>query len=300
MESAFCKSSAMSTSGDRDSDNGCQSMSAWIDSILKTGNSSLTHSSLQNLRTLGRNYDASASRITDDVISDRRRFLKCGVKAWTTISAKSVIGNYALPVIPNILTRVLILLSHAILRRWLVVLRFAGRKNLGNIVIRLQTLITTTRKPQSLLDFGNHVFAASSLVDATKPESRGDVTKSVVVPLFPELPLEGSACSKGTNNMVSECSTPKIFHCGSNTTKFDPLNAPMKTGNCSGRQLNMPELGFCRLTEKGKVAGLGCVPVGFSDAIDPHLESIRRWKVLGMSLVWCLDFLQCSTCLSIV
>ena len=126
----------------------------------------------------------------------------------------------------------------------------------------------TARRQRSQLNLGNHAFSVSSLVDATKLESRGDATKSLVVPQLPELPLGGSACSRCTNNMVSEFSMPKIFYCGSNTTKCDPLNAPLKNGNNLGRQLNMPELGFCRLIEKGKGAGLGCVSGGFSAAID--------------------------------
>ena len=126
----------------------------------------------------------------------------------------------------------------------------------------------TARRQRSQLNLGNHAFSVSSLVDATKLESRGDATKSLVVPQLPELPLGGSACSRGTNNMVSEFSMPKIFHCGSNTTKCDPLNAPLKIGNNLRRQLNMPELGFCRSIEKGKGAGLGCVSGGFSAATD--------------------------------
>ncbi|GMI95088.1 hypothetical protein HRI_003178100 [Hibiscus trionum] len=275
MECTFSKSSAMSTSGGRDSDNGCQSMSTWIDSILKTGNSSLTHSSLQNVRTFGRNYDASASKITDDVISDRdAASSNVELKLGQPYQPSQPIVNSALPVIaPKHFDTVVDPPKSCYSEKMAGRATFYGEEECSQYRHQgADSSNPTTTRQRSLLDFGNHVFAASSLVDATKPESRGDVTKSLVVPLLPELQLEGSACSKGANIMVRECSMPKILHCGSNTTKCDPLNAPTKNGNNLGRQLNMPELGFCRLTEKGKVAGLGCGPVGFSDAIDPALR----------------------------
>ncbi|XP_039018786.1 uncharacterized protein LOC120150135 [Hibiscus syriacus] len=279
-------------------------MSAWIDSILKTGNSSLTHSSLQNLRTLGRNYDASASKITDDVISDRdAASSNVELKLGQPYQPSQPIGNSVLPVIaPKHFDTFINPPKSCYSEKMVGSAMFCGEEESRKYLHQdADSSNHTTRRQRSLLDFGNHAFAASSLVDATKPESRGDVTKSFVVPLLPVLPLEGSACSKGTNNMVSECSTPMIFHCGSNTTNFDPLNAPMKNGNCSGRQLNMPELGFCRLTEKGKGAGLGCVPVGFSDAIDPafrvhkEVESSRNVTgvVPGFSAV--LDMSSCQS-----
>ncbi|KAK8535219.1 hypothetical protein V6N13_081357 [Hibiscus sabdariffa] len=305
MECTFSRSSAMSTSGGRDSDNGCQSMSTWIDSILKTGNSSLTHSSLQNVRTFGRNYDASASKITGDVISDRdAASSNVELKLGQPYQPSQPIVNSALPVIaPKHFDMVVnppkSCYSEKMAGRAMFCVEEESRqyRHLG-----ADSSNPTTRQ-QNLLDFGDRVFAASSLVDATKPESRGDVTKSLVVPLLPELPLEGSACSKGTNIMVRECSTQKIFHCGSNTIKRDPLNAPMKNGINLGRQLNMPELGFGRVSEKGKVAGLECGPVGFSDAIDPSLRihkevensGIVTGLVPGLSVVHNMSSCQSSS-----
>ena len=101
MECAVSKGSIMSTIVGRDSDNGCQSMSAWIDSISKTGNSSLTHPSLQNLRTLGQNYDESAAKITgDSVIYDRdAASSNVELKLGQPYQPSQLMGNYALPVI---------------------------------------------------------------------------------------------------------------------------------------------------------------------------------------------------------
>lgn len=100
MKCAVSKSSTISTFVGRDSDSGCQSIT-WIDSMLKTGNSSLTHSSLQNLRTLGLNYDESAAKITNDcVISDRdAASSNVELKLGQPYQPSQPIGNYVLPAI---------------------------------------------------------------------------------------------------------------------------------------------------------------------------------------------------------
>ncbi|KAA3458046.1 SET domain-containing protein/PHD_2 domain-containing protein/zf-HC5HC2H_2 domain-containing protein [Gossypium australe] len=276
MECAFSKSSTMSTFGGRDSANGCQSVSTWIDSISKTRNPSLAHSSLQNLRTLGRNYDATAAKITGDILISDRDAASSNVelKLGQPYQPSQPIGNSALPVVaPKHFKTVVDPPKSYHSEKMVDRATFCGKEETRQYCLQeADSSNTMARSQQSLLNFCKHAFAASSFVDATKPESRLDATKNLVVPACSPLPLEGSACSKGSNNMVSEFSMPKIFHCGSSTTKCDPLNAPLKIGNSLGRQLNMPELGFCRLTEKGKGAGLGCLPVGFSDAIDPALR----------------------------
>ncbi|KAB2019974.1 hypothetical protein ES319_D07G034200v1 [Gossypium barbadense] len=276
MECAFSKSSTMSTFGGRDSSNGCQSVSTWIDSMLKTRNPSLARSSLQNLRTLGRNYDATAAKITGDIVISDRDAASSNVelKLGQPYQPSQPIGNSALPVVaPKHFKTVVDPPESYHSEKMVDRAMFFGKEETRQYCLQeADSSNTMARSQQSLLNFSKHAFAASSFVDATKPESRLDATKNLVVPARSPLPLEGSACSKGTNNMVSEFSMPKIFHCGSSTTKCDPLNAPLKIGNSLGRQLNMPELGFCRLTEKGKGAGLGCLPVGFSDAIDPALR----------------------------
>ncbi|XP_052886576.1 uncharacterized protein LOC108452097 [Gossypium arboreum] len=279
MECAFSKSSTMSTFGGRDSANGCQSVSTWIDSILKTRNPSLAYSSLQNLRTLGRNYDATAAKITGDIVISDRDAASSNVelKLGQPYQPSQPIGNSALPVVaPKHFKTVVGPPKSYHSEKMVDRAMFCGKEEARQYCLQeADSSNTMARSQQSLLNFCKHAFAASSFVDATKPESRLDATKNIVVPARSPLPLEGSACSKGTNNTVSEFSMPKIFHCGSSTTKCDPLNAPLKIGNSLGRQLNMPELGFCRLTEKGKDACLGCLPAGFSDAIDPALR-IRK------------------------
>ncbi|XP_022729706.1 uncharacterized protein LOC111284891 isoform X3 [Durio zibethinus] len=263
MECAVSKSPTMSAFVGRDSDNGCQSMSAWIDSILKTGNSSLTRSSLQNLRTLDQNYDVTAAKITDGLISRRdAASSSMELKLGQPYQTSQPLGNSALPVIAPKHFNTVVDPS-----------TFCGDEESRRYCHHdADSSNPIARRQRSQLNLGNHAFAVNNLVDANKLESRGDAAKSVVVPLLKELPLEGSACSRGTNNMVSEFSMPKTFHFGSNTTKCDPLNAPLKIGNNFGGQLNMPELGFCRLTEKGKGAGLECVSGDFSAATDLALR----------------------------
>ncbi|XVE97377.1 hypothetical protein REPUB_Repub03eG0014400 [Reevesia pubescens] len=273
MECAVSKISTMSTFVSRDSDNACQSMSAWIDSILKTGNSSLTHSSLQKFRPLGQNYDFTAAKFADGVISDRDA-------ASSNVELKlgqpyqpSQPGSPALPVIaPKHFNTVVDPPKSSYPEQTVDRATFCGEQCWQFFQHDADSSNLTATRQRSQLNLGNHAFAVSSLVDATKLESRSDATKSLVVPLLTELPLEGRACSRGTNRMVGEFTMPRTFHCGSNTSKCDPLNAPLKIGNNLGRLLNMPELGFCRSTEKGKGAGSGCVSGGFSTSTDPALR----------------------------
>ncbi|XVE53571.1 hypothetical protein DITRI_Ditri03aG0013600 [Diplodiscus trichospermus] len=277
MDCAVSKSLTMSTFVGRDSDNGCLSMSSWIDSLLKSGNSSLTHSSLQNLRTLGQNYDESAAKITDDgVISD-------GDAASSNVELKlgqpsQPIGNYALPVVaPKHFNSCLDPPKSCYPEKMVDHATFSGDEESRKYPQHdADSSNPGARRQRSQLNLGNNAFGVSSPVDTTKLESIGDPGKSLVVPLLPELPLEGSACARGSNDMVSEFSMPKTFHWGSNSTESDPLNAPLKVGNNLGRQLNMTELAFCRLIGKGKGEGLGCASGGFSSARDSALRIHKR------------------------
>ncbi|XP_007011788.2 PREDICTED: uncharacterized protein LOC18587744 [Theobroma cacao] len=304
MECAVTRSSTMSTFVGRDSDNGCQSMSVWIDSILKTGNSSLAHSSLQNLRSLGQNYDVSAAKIADDgVISDRdATSSNVELKLGQPYQQSQPIGNTALPFIARKRFGTVVdppkscypepMIHHA---------NFCGEEESRQYCHHdADSSNRTARRQQSHLILGNHAFGVSSVMDATKLDKcRGDATKSLVVPLLPQLPLEGSARSRGANNMAGEFSMPKTFHCESNTTKCDPLNTPLTIGNTLGRQLNMPELGFCRLTDKGN-AGSECV--SFCTATDPALRIHQQVEnprnvtgvVPGFSAVHGMDSCQSS------
>ncbi|XVF89362.1 hypothetical protein PTKIN_Ptkin19aG0124300 [Pterospermum kingtungense] len=256
IKSAVSKSSTMSTFVGRDSDSGCQSMSTWIDSLLKTGNSSLTCSSFQNLRTL---------KTTNDGLISNRDAASSNVELKLGQPYQYAPKHFNTVLAPPKSCYPQQVVNHA---------TFCGEEESRQYCHHDANSSDPTARRQlsSRLNLGNHAFAVSGLVDAAKLESRGDATKSLVASLLPELPLEGIACSRGAGNMVSEFSMPKVFHCGSNTTKSDPLNAPLKIGNNFGRQLNMPELGFCRLIEKGKGAGSGCVSSGFSAATDSALR----------------------------
>ncbi|OMO90756.1 hypothetical protein COLO4_18904 [Corchorus olitorius] len=239
MEGAVSKSSTMSTIVGRDSDSGCQSMSAWIDSILKSGSSTLTHSSLQNSRMLGQICDVSAARITNDVvISDRdATSSNMELKLGQPYQQSRPAGNSALPVIaPKHLERNLGPPELCYTQRMNCHGTFRGEEESRQYCHHgADSSNPTAGRQQKKLNLGNYTFGVSSVVDATKLDKcRGDATKSFVVPPLPQLLSGESACSRG-------------------------------------RQLNMPELGFCRLIDKGKGAGSGCVPGGLCTATDPAL-----------------------------
>lgn len=200
MECAFSKSSTMSTFGGRDSSNGCQSVSTWIDSMLKTRNPSLARSSLQNLRTLGRNYDATAAKITGDIVISDRDAASSNVelKLGQPYQPSQPIGNSALPVVaPKHFKTVVDPPESYHSEKMVDRAMFFGKEETRQYCLQeADSSNTMARSQQSLLNFSKHAFAASSFVDATKPESRLDATKNLVVPARSPLPLEGSACSK--------------------------------------------------------------------------------------------------------
>lgn len=68
---------------------------------MKTRNPSLAYSSLQNLRTLGRNYDATAAKITGDIVISDRDAASSNVelKLGQPYQPSQPIGNSALPVV---------------------------------------------------------------------------------------------------------------------------------------------------------------------------------------------------------
>jgi hypothetical protein len=82
-------------------DNGCQSIAAYVDFIMKNGNSSISQSTLQNLRDLGKDSDVSRSKNAKDSVIVGRDATSSNIelRLGQPYQPSQTSGNSVLPVI---------------------------------------------------------------------------------------------------------------------------------------------------------------------------------------------------------
>lgn len=135
----------------------------------------------------------------------------------------------------------------------------------------------------SNLNIGCHLFGISNVADAAKLDKfDGNVTKTSMVPSLAHVstPPEINANSKANAHMVSsEHIIPKSVHCESYSAKSNRVHVPWTVVDGSERQLNVSELGFFRIKDKGKE--VGCTADGSYAKIDSVANIQRQLESRG-------------------
>ncbi|XP_075643736.1 uncharacterized protein LOC142614956 isoform X3 [Castanea sativa] len=246
-------------------DSGCESISAYNDFVMKNGNSSVSHSALQNVRDLGKDSDVN-----------RTKNVKCSVIVGRDATSSNIelrlgqpyqpsqtSGNSVLPVIGPQLFDKLVNPPKSCFHRQMI----DNAANYNDEDRRYHhrdadPFNSSTEKEPNQLNHGNRTFGISNAMDSARLEKlKGNVPKSsVVLPCTDfHTPTKDSLHFKANVNMVNctEHVMPRALNRESHAAECDPFNVYWNAGNGFERQLNIPALGSQRFIDKGK--GVGCV-----------------------------------------
>ncbi|GLT76145.1 hypothetical protein SLA2020_478210 [Shorea laevis] len=278
VESAASKSSSASKFVGRVPDNGSHSISAWIDTILKTGNPCLTHASLQNLKARGQSCVVNTAKIAQDgVIGDNKSASSnIELRLGQPYQQSQSLRNYALPLSEPKPLGILADPPKSCYPEQKIhcANNCSEREESRQYFHRASgPSNSAAREEQRQSNFGDPTFDVSNTRDATKLRKfEVNIAKGSVVPPFTHLPPEKGVCSKSTSCIVeiSESVMPKTLYCESNAPKAGPINVLWSGGSTSQRLLNVPELGFLRLIDKSK--GTGFVSDGSCVATEPAVK----------------------------
>lgn len=271
-----CQTSRCSTSSkfvDSGPDGGLQSIHAYIDSFLKSRDPCITNPA-QNSRTYNENYDVSKIKnACDPVIAERvATSSNIELRLGQPYQQSQSSGN-SVPLVtePKLLDTVVAQPRSLFLEQMTNNAAYCGER----VALRQKFQCSAgpanlSARNESNLNIGRHVFGISNVTDTTKLDKfDGNVTKTSMVPSLAHVSTapEMNANSKANNHMVSsDHIIPKSVHCEPYSAKSNPVRVPWTVVDGSERQLNVSELGFFRIEDKGK--GVGCTADGSYAKID--------------------------------
>ncbi|KAA8525531.1 hypothetical protein F0562_007386 [Nyssa sinensis] len=261
--------------GIRGPDNGCQSISAYIDSISKSGNLITSHPNLQNSETPGKDFDFSRfSNSKEGDIVDRDTVpsnieLRLGQPSQQT----RTLGNSCLPMFGSHLFDTIgdpqksHFLEQLIHNTSNSVVMEECRQHLKHAA---DTSISNARREQSQFNNMNHGSGVNNITHAAKIEQfKGDEARGPVISMLLshlKNSAEGKLHFKATNNLVNgnEHVMPRT-PCESHTAKCESINFLRNRGDGTEKQSSINEIGLHKHMDKGK--GLG------SDANGSHVAT---------------------------
>ncbi|PON71299.1 Methyltransferase [Parasponia andersonii] len=222
MEWSRSQCSRISRSVGGDPQDGHQSSSAFIDSILKNKNPSITDPGLQDVRTNAQTSDFSMFKnVSNSVFASKDG-------AFSNVELK--LGQ------PY---------QHS---------KCSYRPALGP---QLLDAVVNPFKEQNQLNLGNNAFEISNVDDAaTVEKSKSNLSQNAVVSLLANFNLldENNVRIKPHDNITSgiEHTVPNTEYYEPCFAKFDQANIPCYSGNVLERQLNISGIGSHGLIDKGK------------------------------------------------
>ncbi|CAK7353818.1 unnamed protein product [Dovyalis caffra] len=261
-------------------ENGCQSISAYIDNILKSGSFSTTNSVLQNARAPFRCSDVSRAKDEKDcVIIDKDTAsssieLRLGQPHQQSQSSGIPSLSSVRPQSCNILVNSQKPISREQMIHYVT---SCGREEESRQCLPCVAGLSNSTREREQLNYGH--CAIKNLMDVGKLEKfKGDVAKSTVFSPFKHFnsSLEGNSHSGSTNNVFNstEQNMPETLCRETHAVKYagdDPLNG----GNGLERQRTDPEFGFSRPRDMGK--GVGCL-TGNSFYETNSVPKMHKWK----------------------
>ncbi|XP_059459428.1 uncharacterized protein LOC132188988 isoform X4 [Corylus avellana] len=272
-------------------DNGCQSISAYIDGIMKNGNPSTSFSTLQNVKDPSKDSDVSKTKNEKDSVIVGRDATSSNIelRLGQPYQPSRTSGNSILPVIgPQLFDKLGNPPKSCFPRQMIhnaASYREEDYKQYHHCAA--DPFNSSIEREPSQLNLGNHAFGISHAIDAARLENfKSNVAKSSVVsPLTDFNNPADNVHSKAKVNMVngSEHMMHNTLHRSSHGVECDPLTVCWNGGNCLERQLNISELNSLRLADKGK--GVGCVADASYVATDTGFGNHKQvpYSVLGGS-----------------
>uniref|UniRef100_A0A5B7B2P3 Uncharacterized protein n=1 Tax=Davidia involucrata TaxID=16924 RepID=A0A5B7B2P3_DAVIN len=266
MECPMSGCSTMSKlAGIRGPDNGCQSISAYIDSISKSGNLFISRPNLQNTKTTGKDSDVSRfSNLKEcDIVCRDAVPSNIELRLGQPSQQSQTLGNSVLPVFGSHLfdtlgdTQKSLFLEQLIHNTRNSMATEECRQYLQNAA---GTSNSSVRREQSQLNLVNHASGIVNTIDAANIEQfKGDEARgSVISMLLSHLktPAEGKLHCRATNNVVNgnEHVMPRT-PCESYIAKCDPINFPWNRGDGTERQLSINEMDLHKHMDNGKRVG---------------------------------------------
>ncbi|XP_031279661.1 uncharacterized protein LOC116138078 isoform X3 [Pistacia vera] len=286
MECPISRCSTSSKFVDRGPDSGLQSISAYIDSLVMSRNASFTNPISQNSRILGKSYDVSKIKNSCDGVTADKVAVSSNIelRLGQPYQQSQSPGNSVTPVFVPKSLDTLLGPPKSLFREQMI-------HNAGNCGEKVESRqyyqcsagpsSFSPRREQSQLNLGNHAFGISNVIDTTTKleNAEGNMNKSSVVPLVAHFnaPPERNENSKANYNMViSDHIMPKPPNYESHTAISNPVSVPWSVGNGLERQLNLSEMDFSKLKDKGK--GTGCLIDGSYAMTDKELKIQKHLK----------------------
>ncbi|XP_059592247.1 uncharacterized protein LOC100255892 isoform X4 [Vitis vinifera] len=267
MESTRSRCSTMSkVVGRGGTDNDAQSISAYVDSISRSGTSFIYSPPLPNERTLGKDSDISRhNNSREGVILERDAVssnieLRLGQPCQQSRTSR----NSVLPVMGP---RILDTLGDP--QKSFFPEQLIHNTANSNVMEECRQYLqcatgtsnSSARREQIPFNCVNHTFEINNALDAAKLEQfRGDAAKSSVISMLLShltTPTEGNMQSKAINNVVNDNGhfVPRSLHFESHIAKRDPVYSPWNSANGLERESNINDLSFHRYMDKGKRVG---------------------------------------------
>lgn len=279
-DSTISRCTIMPTFVGKGPENGSQSISAYIDNIVKSGSFSTTNSALQNARTLFRCSDVSRAKdekhcvIIDKDAASSSIELRLGQPNEQNWSS----GNPVLSAVGPPSCNSLVNSHKPSTREQMIhyVTSCGGDGESRQGLPHVAGLLNSARE-QDQLNYGRS--AIKNTINVGKIENfKGQVAKSTVFLPFKHFnsPLEGNSYSRSTSNVVNstEHIVHETLHSESHAVKY-PGNVPLNGGNGLERQRTDPEFGFSRPRDKGK--GVGCLTGNSFDETN-LVSKMHNWK----------------------
>ncbi|KAI7993840.1 Histone-lysine N-methyltransferase trr [Camellia lanceoleosa] len=237
--------------GVRDPDNGCHSISAYIDSITKSGQSFISHQNLQNSKSSGNDSDSSRLfNLKDGNVVDRDTVSSSFELRLGQPSPQSqTLGN---PVLPAFRSHLFDKCGDP------------PKSFLPEQLIHKSNSMVVEEHSQHL----QHA-ALSSISSGRRGQSQSLVL-SMLLSQF-KTPTDGRMQSKAASGVVDGnhvmTATP---HCESHIAKYDPTNFLRTRGNAIETPLNINKMDLQKHVDKGKEVAF--VAGGLRIATEPNYE----------------------------
>ncbi|KAL5853168.1 hypothetical protein ACOSQ3_008286 [Xanthoceras sorbifolium] len=281
LQSNLCASrcSTVSKFDDRGTNSNLQSISGYIDSRVQSRNSSITHPTSQNSRTVGKNYDVTKIENSYDGVMAHRIATPSNIelRLGQPYQHSQSSGNSVPSVIgPKLLDTLVGSSKSLFLQQMIHNATNCEEKGESRQYIQGSAGLSnlSVREEQSRLNLGNHVCGLSNGMNAATLEKfEGNMTKNSVAPLLAHFnsPPERNANFIADNNMVtSDHIVPKSLYCESYPPKSELVSVPWSVRNGSERQFNVSEFGFFRFSDTGK--SVGCTADGSYASTDSDFK----------------------------
>ncbi|KAK3000277.1 hypothetical protein RJ639_024635, partial [Escallonia herrerae] len=254
--------------GLRGPDNDSQSISTYIGSISKSGNSYVSLSTLQNLKTPSKDSDIFRynNMKNGDIFDGATISSNIELRLGQPSQQSHTLGNSNLPAFGSHLIGI-----HDHAQKSLVPEQ--SIYNTGNMDGRqhfpftADTAKSVIRRERSQLNLVNHASGVAGAADAYRTEEvKADLARGSLISMlysYLESPPQGEDPSKATNNAVNKGQFIRGNPlCESHTGKSDWKDSPWDKGNRTKIRYNSNELGIHKHVDRGKE--VGCATDGTS------------------------------------